>query len=113
MSGLGERLRSWLGRERAPGVRVHVLIRGRIGAGWYDLDEQVTVPVGTTLGGLVDGHAGVEPALAEALAEALAQSPHLAHTLMLNGERCPVVEHRERVLEDGDELYLLAPIAGG
>jgi len=32
---------------------------------------------------------------------------------MLNGERCPLAEHGERVLVDGDEIYLLAPIAGG
>jgi molybdopterin converting factor small subunit len=32
---------------------------------------------------------------------------------MLNGERCPVAENQERVLADGDEVYLLAPLAGG
>ena len=111
MAGLGDMLRGWLGRahDRAPAVRVHVLIRGRIGEGWYDVDRVLDVPAGTTLGQLIDGaeQRGVP------LAEAIASSPHLAHTLMLNGTRCPVAEHRERVLVDGDELYLLAPIAGG
>lgn len=111
MSGLGDMLRGWLGRrsETAPRVRVHVLIRGRIGDGWYDVDRVLEVAGGTTLGQLIDGaeQRGVP------LAEAIARSPHLAHTLMLNGTRCPVAEHRERVLADGDELYLLAPIAGG
>ena len=47
------------------------------------------------------------------LREAIANSPHLKDTMMLNGERCPLAEHGERVLVDGDEIYLLAPIAGG
>jgi molybdopterin converting factor small subunit len=33
--------------------------------------------------------------------------------MMLNGERCPFTENSERVLLDGDELYLLSPLAGG
>jgi molybdopterin converting factor small subunit len=118
MPGLGDRLRGWLGRPRdgsnparaaAPVIRVHVLIRGRIGAGWYDVDRELALPAGTTLGQLIDSgeQRGVP------LAEALANSPHLAHTLMLNGARCPVAEHRDRALQDGDQLYLLAPIAGG
>lgn len=109
MAGLGNRLGGWLGRRRAPTVRVHVLIRGRIGPGWYDVDRELDLPAGTTLGELIDG--GVARGLP--LAEAIEHSPHLAHTLMLNGERCPVAESRDRRLADGDQLYLLAPIAGG
>ena len=45
--------------------------------------------------------------------EAIAKSPHLAHTLMLNGERCPVDENLGRELGEGDQVYLLAPLAGG
>ena len=44
---------------------------------------------------------------------ALDNSPHLTETLMLNGERTPFAENAERVLADGDEIYLLAPLAGG
>ena len=47
------------------------------------------------------------------LRAAIAESPHLRHTLMWNGSRCPVDDHLERPLADGDEIYLLAPIAGG
>ena len=47
------------------------------------------------------------------LREAIATSPHLRHTLMLNGERCPVDEKVDRPLADGDEVYLLAPLVGG
>ncbi|HVV87068.1 MAG TPA: MoaD/ThiS family protein [Kofleriaceae bacterium] len=90
-------------------IRVHVLVRGRIGLGWYDVDETVEVPAGTTLARLVaDGDRYRLP-----LAAALRDSPHLSETLMWNGERCPVAEHGERALADGDELYLLAPLAGG
>ena len=44
---------------------------------------------------------------------AIEASPHLRHTLMWNGERTPVAEHLARELRDGDELYLLGPVAGG
>jgi hypothetical protein len=47
------------------------------------------------------------------LTSALSNSPHLADTLMINGERCPVSEHGDRVMLEGDQVYLLAPIAGG
>jgi molybdopterin converting factor small subunit len=33
--------------------------------------------------------------------------------LMLNGDRTPVDENLGRVLADGDQVYLLAPLAGG
>ncbi len=77
--------------------------------GWYDVERTLKVPPGTTLSGLI--------ALAEKrgvpLREAIDNSPHLRHTLMWNGDRCPVDEHGERAVKDGDEIYLLAPIAGG
>lgn len=95
--------------KRSPVITVHVLIRGRIGEGWYDVDETVKIAPGTTLAQLIAGG----DRLGLPLATAVADSPHLAHTLMWNGERCPVDEHGERVLADGDELYLLAPLAGG
>ncbi len=95
--------------KRDPTITIHLLIRGRIGDGWHDIDERLAIPVGTTLGGLV--------ALADArglpFGFALTHSPHLAQTLMLNGERCPIDRDGARVLADGDELYLLAPLAGG
>jgi molybdopterin converting factor small subunit len=90
-------------------IKVHVMVRGRIGEGWYDVDETVKIDAGTTLGGLLERRDEV----GTALREAVTHSPHLAHTLMLNGDRCPVDEHRDRVLGDGDEIYLLAPLAGG
>ena len=96
-------------RDEAGTIRVHVLIRGRIGDGWYDIDETVRVPAGTTLDQLIaDGDRLKVP-----LRAAVEDSPHLAHTLMWNGERCPVAEHGKRELADGDEVFLLAPLAGG
>ncbi|MCC6553255.1 MAG: MoaD/ThiS family protein [Polyangiaceae bacterium] len=97
-----------LGRDRG-GVRVHVLLRGRTASGWYDADEHLDLPPGATLGALLDAaeRRGIP------LREAIATSPHLRHTLMLNGERCPVDEGLDRPLADGDEVYLLAPFVGG
>ena len=94
---------------RAPRIRVHVLIKGRIGEGWYDVDRTLAVPAGTTLSVLLD--------LAQRdglpLRDAIQSSPHLRHTLMWNGQRTPVDENLGRELRDGDELYLLGPVAGG
>ena len=90
-------------------VEIHILIRGRIGDDWKDVDTKLRLPPNTTLAELVE--------LAEAkripLREALENSPHLRDTMMLNGERCPIAENGERLLVDGDEIYLLAPLAGG
>ena len=90
-------------------IRVHVLIKGRIGEGWYDVDRTFALPEGATLGALLDAAEkdGV------GMRAAIASSPHLSQTLMLNGERCPVVENAARPLKDGDEVYLLAPLMGG
>ncbi len=107
--GVGDKIRAIVGASRTPKVRVHLLIRGRIGEGWHEIDETLKVPEGTTL------HAFI--ALCEQrrlpLREALENSPHLRDTLMWNGERCPLKTCGQRLLCDGDELYLLAPIAGG
>jgi molybdopterin converting factor small subunit len=96
-------------RLRGDQIKIHVLIRGRIGDDWKDVDTHLRVPRGTTLGKLVEvaDNAGIP------LREALVNSPHLTDTMMLNGERCPFTENSERVLADGDEIYLLAPLAGG
>ena len=96
-------------RLRGGQVKVHVVIRGRIGDDWKDIEEYVRVPEGTTLEKFLDvaEEAGIP------MREALASSPHLKDTIMLNGERSPIAENGARELKDGDELYLLAPIAGG
>jgi molybdopterin converting factor small subunit len=96
-------------RMRGESIRVHVLLRGRIGDDWKDVDEYVRVPRGTTLARFVEvaDEAGVP------LSQALEHSPHLHDTMMLNGERCPLETNKDRVLADGDEIYLLAPLAGG
>jgi molybdopterin converting factor small subunit len=95
--------------SRTPKIRVHVVVTGRIGLGWRSHDQTFALPVGSTLRQLLDAaeRDGID------LRAAIAESPHLRHTLMLNGERCPLDENEERVLADGDQLYLLAPIAGG
>jgi len=94
---------------RGKSIRIHILIKGRIGDDWKDIDERLRLPVGTTLGKLVEVATGA----GIPLREALERSPHLTDTMMLNGERCPLAEHADRELRDGDEIYLLAPLAGG
>lgn len=96
-----------LGREG--GVRVHLLLKGRIGDGWHDVDRRLRLPVGATLGTLLE----VAEEQGIPLRRAIEESPHLRETLMHNGERCRVDDNLERVLEDGDQVYLLAPVAGG
>ena len=96
-------------RLRGGNIRIHILIKGRIGDDWKDIDQYVRVPTGTTLGKLLD----ITDAARLPLREALAHSPHLTDTMMLNGERCPLHANQDRVLADGDEIYLLAPLAGG
>ncbi|MEJ7602905.1 MAG: MoaD/ThiS family protein [Kofleriaceae bacterium] len=96
-------------RLRGDQLKVHVVIRGRIGDDWRDIDTYLRVPAGTTLGRLVEvAETGGIP-----LRRSLESSPHLTDTMMLNGERCPFVENAEREIKDGDEIYLLAPLAGG
>jgi len=107
-------LRRLLGRgaaddAREGSIRVRVLLKGRTGSGWYDCDEQVKLPAGATLATLIE----VAEKRGIKLREALETSPHLRHTLMLNGERCPVDANGDRPMADGDEVYLLAPLAGG
>lgn len=94
---------------RGDSVRVHILIKGRIGDDWKDIDEHLRLPRGTTLGKLVEVATGA----GIPLREALDSSPHLVDTMMINGERCPLGENAARELADGDEIYLLAPLAGG
>ena len=96
-------------RLRGDQIRIHILIRGRIGADWKDIDQHLKLPKGTTLERFVE----VAEQSGIPIRAALAHSPHLAETLMLNGERCPLEENRGRALMDGDEIYLLAPLAGG
>jgi hypothetical protein len=107
---------SWLGRVSGlfrrdePGtIRVRVVLKGRMGQSWFDVDQRVPLPAGATLATLI------EQADARGLrfSEAIEHSPHLRHTLMWNGQRAPVEENLSRALADGDQVYLLGPLAGG
>jgi len=102
-----ERVRRLLGG--GPRIRVRVLLRGRIGDGWQDVDRVLSLAPGATITDLLDE----ADRRSVPLRSALEQSPHLRETMMLNGDRCRVDENLERVLADGDEVYLLAPVAGG
>ncbi len=106
---VGRALRALFTKDRGATIRVHVLVKGRIGQGWQDVDRWFELPTGSALAALLDAaeRAGVP------LRDAIAKSPHLAQTIMLNGERCPVEQNLDKVLADGDQIYLLAPLAGG
>jgi molybdopterin converting factor small subunit len=106
---LGERIGAWLRREPSGSIRVRVILKGRIGEGWFDVDRKFALPAGATLAALIEqaDREGLR------LTQAIDASPHLRHTLMWNGQRTPVAENLARELRDGDELYLLGPVAGG
>ncbi len=104
-----ERVRSVFQRDAAGSIRVHVILKGRIGEGWYDVDQQIPLPAGATLATLIERaeRRGID------MRRAIDESPHLRHTLMWNGQRAPVDENLGRALADGDQVYLLGPLAGG
>ena len=107
MSGFGDRLRRAFGRPER--ITVTLLIKGRIGTGWQDIDRRLRLPEGATLADLIE-HAEKKGI---GMRHAIDNSPHLRDTLMLNGERCPVSANLDRALADGDQVYLLASMAGG
>jgi len=97
-------------RREAPGtLRVRVVLKGRMGERWYDVDQRIALPAGATLATLIER--ADERGLA--LSQAIEHSPHLRHTLMWNGQRAPVDENLARPLADGDQVYLFGPLAGG
>lgn len=106
---LAQRIGSWLRGDPDGAIRVRVIVKGRIGAGWFDVDRRLALREGATLAELIAqaDREGLQ------LTQALEASPHLRHTLMWNGDRTPVEENLGRALRDGDELYLLGPVAGG
>jgi len=103
------RLPDWLRRAPAGTLRVHVVVKGRIGDGWFDVDEWLPLSSGATLATLIEeaDRRGLR------LSHAIEHSPHLRHTLMWNGQRAPVDESLARPMQDGDQVYLLGPLAGG
>ena len=104
-------LRRLLGRAGDGGdaIRVRAHLKSRACGRWHDFGELGILQSGATLATLID----VADRRGIRLREALETSPHLRHTLMLNGERCPVDDNADRPMADGDEVYLLAPFAGG
>ena len=120
--GVLSSLRRLFSSEPAGGIRVRVILKGRTESGWHDVDQSVSLPPGATLGVLIDAceRRGIR------LRAAIESSPHLRHTLMLNGERCPVdprhnaeawdrnrrVEFKIIRTEDGDTNVEVACPAG-
>ena len=84
-----------------PKIKVRVLIHGRIGDGWRKVDEVLRLPSGSTLAELVKR----ADLLGLDLSGAIEQSPHLRHTLMLNGERLPLSENLDHEMKDDDQVF--------
>jgi molybdopterin converting factor small subunit len=89
-------------RMRGDTIRIHVVIKGRPEG---EIDEHLRLPVGTTLGKLVDVADGANVPLRHVLDN----TPHLVETMTINGTRTPFAENAERELRDGDEIQLVAP----
>ena len=87
---------------------MHVPLKGRIGAGWYDVDRTLRLPPAPPW-----GRSSSPPSVTGSGSPAIADSPHLATPSCSTASAAPVDEHPERPLADGDEIYLLAPLAGG
>lgn len=90
-------------------MTVRVLLKGRFGPRWLDVDQTVTLPAGATLHDAVNAlqRRGID------VEGALRDSPHLRHSMMWNGERAPLSERGDEVMADGDVLSLLGPLGGG
>ncbi len=108
---LRDAVRRLLGaRDGGDTIRVHVLLKGRTGTGWYDVDEQVPLPAGATLGTLLATAGAPRHQAARGARDQPAPRPHAdAQRRALPGGREPAT----RPMADGDEVYLLAPLAGG
>jgi len=104
-----ERVSDLFRREAKGALRVRVVLKGRMGARWYDVDQRLSLPAGATLATLIER----ADQRGFGLSQAIEHSPHLRHTLMWNGERAPVDENLSRPVHDGDQVYLLGPLAGG
>jgi hypothetical protein len=51
---LSERIGSWFRREPDGSIRVRVIVKGRIGEGWFDVDHKLALTEGATLATLIE-----------------------------------------------------------
>jgi molybdopterin synthase sulfur carrier subunit len=91
-------------------VRSIALIKSLLGQG----ELQVELPAGTTVDDLL-GHlaAARGSELAAHLAKPAEASAHAPLRVMVNGRDIAALADRQTVLEDGDDVLVFTPIAGG
>lgn len=91
-------------------VRSIALIKTLLGQAEMDLD----LPGGTSIDGLLARLAEVGgEKLAPYLAVPKEESAHAPLRVMVNGRDIGVLEGRRTVLQDGDDILVFIPIAGG
>jgi sulfur-carrier protein len=91
-------------------VRSIALIKSLLGQGEIELE----VPGGTTVGGLLDRLSTRGKAeLAALLAKPTRASAHAPLRVMVNGRDMAALDDRDTVLQDGDDVLIFIPIAGG
>ena len=86
-------------------MRIHVMVTGRVYHLAQPLPDELTLPDGST----------VEDAI-RAIAGELPQGEQLPPSCLLavSGQHLgTLANHASRTLRDGDELTLIAPVAGG
>ncbi len=91
-------------------VRSIALIRSLLGKEQLDL----SLPQGATIEDLLNRLTAVgDPKLASYLAEPKEKSAHAPLRIMINGRDITVLQGRDTVLADGDDILVFIPIAGG
>lgn len=91
-------------------VRSIALIRSLLGAGEIDL----SLPEGATVEDALSRLTEIgDPQLAPYLTVPKEQSAHAPLRVMVNGRDITVLQGRQTLLGDGDDLLIFIPIAGG
>lgn len=91
-------------------VRSIALIRSLLGAGEVDL----SLPKGATVEDALSRLTEIgDPQLGPYLAVPKEQSAHAPLRIMVNGRDITVLQGRQTLLGDGDDLLIFIPIAGG
>lgn len=98
-------------KNAGPPVRVHLKVAGFVGGKMNSAEFDLEAPAGATVKQCLK-LADKSPALKGKPVAAMLAMPK-APTVMVNGEGIVVPDDLGRVIEDGDELSIMTPFAGG
>jgi molybdopterin converting factor small subunit len=90
-------------------VRSIALLRSLLGQGELDVNLSRGADVAGLMSILIERSEGLAPYLAEPVEK----SAHEPLRVMVNGRDIAALGGRQTVLQDGDEVLLMIPIAGG